>query len=339
MLLQEHVSLKNLNTLGVYAQARYYARIDTPQNLMDLLVHPSFRALPRLVLGGGSNVLFLNNFKGIVIHLALGGIAVIRENQEQVWVQAGAGVNWHQLVQYCVEKGYGGVENLSLIPGTVGAAPVQNIGAYGVELSDVLESLAALEIHSGTICTFDRKACNLGYRDSIFKKELQGQYVILSVTLRLQKKPVFQTVYGAIQSTLEAMNVRELSIKAISDAIIHIRQSIFPDPASLGNAGSFFKNPVITSAKFKQLQVLHPHIPGYKQFKGFIKVPAAWLIEQCGWKGVRRGQVGVYQQHALVLVNYGGGTGHAIYQLAQAVQQSVQERFDIALKPEVNWIF
>ncbi len=338
MWLQEQVSLKNLNTLGIHARARYYVRIDTAQDLVDWLAHPSFRILPRLILGGGSNVLFLKDFEGIVVHLAIGSIAAIREDRERVWVQAGAGVGWHQLVQHCVDKGYAGIENLSLIPGTVGAAPIQNIGAYGVELGDVLESLTALEIGSGKVRTFDREACELGYRDSIFKNELRGQYIILSVTLRLRKKPIFQITYGAIQSALEAMNIRELSIKAISDAVIHIRQNTLPDPAHLGNAGSFFKNPVILQSRFEQLQKRYPHIPGYAQPRNYVKVPAAWLIEQCGWKGTRRGQVGVHKQQALVLVNYGGGTGKDIHQLAEDIQQSIKKRFRIELSPEVDYV-
>ena len=338
MLLQEHVSLKNLNTFGIPAQARYYVRIDTLQSLRDLLARPSLRALPRLVLGGGSNLVFLNDFQGIVMHMAIKELTTIRADKDHVWVQAGAGVNWHQLVLHCVANGYAGIENLSLIPGTVGAAPMQNIGAYGVELCDVFESLEALEVRSGAVHTFDQAACAFGYRDSIFKNALKGQYIILNVTLRLQKTPTFQTAYGVIQSTLDAMNVQALSIKAISDAVIHIRQSKLPDPARLGNAGSFFKNPVMAPAQFKQLQAKYPQIPGYEQPEGQVKVPAAWLIEQCGWKGKTRGPVGVHKQQALVLVNYGGGTGQALFQLAQDIQQSVKERFGIEIKPEVHLI-
>lgn len=338
MLLQEHISLQNLNTFGINAQARYYARIDTVQALHELLAHAAWEGQPRLVLGGGSNLLFLHDFEGIVAHMAIDGIATVREDEDYVWVRAGAGVNWHQLVLHCVANDYAGIENLSLIPGTVGAAPIQNIGAYGVELRDVFASLEALEIRSGTVHTFDQVACAFGYRDSIFKNTLKGQYIILSVTLKLHKQPTFRTDYGAIQRTLAAMNVSTLSIKAISDAVIHIRQSKLPDPAHLGNAGSFFKNPVITQAQFNQLQAIHPQLPGYEQPEGQVKVPAAWLIEQCGWKGKKQGAVGVHEQHALVLVNYGGGTGEALYQLAQDIQQSVQTRFGIDLTPEVSLV-
>src|SRR3569623_118723 len=265
MLLQEHISLKKLNTFGIDAQARYYIRIDTTKSLLNLIAHPYFPTLPRLILGGGSNILLLNDFEGIVIHMAINGIATIRETEDYVWVQAGAGVDWHQLVLHCIANGYAGIENLSLIPGTVGAAPIQNIGAYGVELSDVIESLDALEIYSGKIHVFNQVACAFGYRESIFKNDLKGQYIILNVTLKLNKKPTFQTSYGDIQSTLEAMNIQKLSIKAISDAIIYLRQNKLPDLAHLGNAGSFFKNPVLTQARFTELQIKYPQKPGYKQ--------------------------------------------------------------------------
>jgi UDP-N-acetylmuramate dehydrogenase len=338
MLLQEYISLKSLNSFGINAQARYYIRINTTQTLLNLLAHSPFPTMPRLVLGGGSNILLLNNFEGIVIHMAINGIATVKENKEHVWVQAGAGVNWHQLVLHCVANDYAGIENLSLIPGTVGAAPMQNIGAYGVELSDIFESLDALEIRSGKIHTFHQTACSFGYRESIFKNALKEQYIILNVILKLNKKPSFQVSYGDIQSTLEAMKIRKLSIKAVSDAIICLRQNKLPDLAQLGNAGSFFKNPVITQAQFNELQTQYPQIPGYKQSDSQVKVPAAWLIEQCGWKGTKRGSVGVHKQQALVLIHYGGGTGQDIYQLAQDIQRSVKDQFSIELIPEVQLI-
>jgi UDP-N-acetylmuramate dehydrogenase len=338
VLLQEHVSLKNLNTFGIKAQARYYVRIDNVQCLHNLLSDEELKILPRLILGGGSNLLFLNDFRGIVIHMAIGGIVTIREDQAHVWVKAGAGVSWHTLVLYCIEHGYAGIENLALIPGTVGAAPIQNIGAYGVTLSEAFESLEATGIHSGEVHTFSKEDCAFGYRDSIFKNTLKEQYVILSITLRLQKKPTFRTTHGDLQNTLKAMNVQELSIKAISDAVIYIRQNKLPDPAFLGNAGSFFKNPLITQPQFEQLKHTHPNMPGYAQPEDQVKVPAAWLIEQCGWKGRKRGAIGVHQQHALVLINYGDGTGQDIRQLAQDIQRSVKERFDIEIEPEVNLV-
>lgn len=333
--LQEHVTLQYFNTMGIRAQARYYAHIHNPQQLRFLVTNHKLPVMRQLILGGGSNVLFLNDFEGIVLHMAIRGINIIRENEEYVWIQAGAGVGWHELVKYCVQQNYAGIENLSWIPGTVGASPIQNIGAYGVSLSDVFVALEAMEVCSGNIHTFTHADCAFGYRDSVFKNELQGKYIILYVTLRLYKKPRFQTTYSTLQAALTTMNIRTLSVKTISDAIIHIRRHRLPDPAHLGNAGSFFKNPIITQQQFKKLQLTYPDIPRNPQPNGHVKIPAAWLIEQCGWKGHKRGAVGVHEQHALVLVNYGDGTGHSIYQLAQDIQQSVQERFNLTLVPEV----
>ena len=337
-LLQEHVSLQAFNTFGVAAQARYYAHIADVQALEELPASPVWKEFPRLVLGGGSNILFVKDFAGLVVHIGIKGIEKVVEDSTHVWIRAGAGVDWHALVTYCVARDYGGIENLSLIPGTTGAAPVQNIGAYGVELSDVFESLEAFNLDTGKICTFSKQACSFGYRDSVFKNSLKGQYIITHVTLKLQKHPTFHISYGAIKTTLEAMGVRVLSIHAISQAVIRIRQSKLPDPATLGNAGSFFKNPVIHTSQFEALKSKHPQIPHYVQPNDQVKVPAGWLIEQCGWKGQRRGRVGVHAQHALILVNHGGGTGITIYQLAQAIQQSVHHKFGIALTPEVNLI-
>lgn len=337
-VIQEHVSLKQFNTFGIDVQARYYTRIHDIRQLQQLLRHPKLKSLPRLMLGGGSNVLFVNDFQGIVFHIAIGGISVIREDSEHVWVKAGAGVNWHQLVLHCVEKGYAGIENLALIPGTVGAAPVQNIGAYGVTLSEVFASLEAMEVHSGVIHNFSNQDCAFGYRDSVFKSALKGQYVITTVTLKLHKRPRLLITYGELQETLNTMNSQELSIKAISDAIIQIRRKKLPDPKHVGNAGSFFQNPTILQEQFTQYRHSYPDMPGYIQPEGYVKIPAAWLIEQCGWKGQKRGAIGIHKQHALVLVNYGNGTGKAIYQLARDIQQSVQQRFHIAITPEVRVI-
>ena len=338
MVLQEHVPLQNFNTFHFKAQARYYARISTSKALQTLLAHPQVQGLPQLVLGSGSNVLFLGDFTGLVLHMAVGGIVTIKENAAHIWLQAGAGVSWHQLVLHCVAKGYAGIENLALIPGTVGAAPVQNIGAYGAALQDVFASLEALEVASGTIRTLGGAACAFGYRDSIFKSTHKGKYIILNVTLKLHKKPTFKTTYGALQATLAARQVTKPSLQAICQAVIHLRQSKLPDPALLGNAGSFFKNPLLPPAQFKQLQAQHPHLPGHAQPSGHIKVPAAWLIEQVGWKGKRKGNVGVHRHHALVLVNHGNGTGQGLYQLAQEIQQAVENQFGLQLVPEVQLV-
>lgn len=336
MLLQEYISLKPLNTFHVAAQARYYSHIQNIEALQYLLLKQELQALPKLVLGAGSNLLFTSNFEGWVIQMAISGIRKLQEDQTAVWLQVGAGVNWHTLVLYCIDHGYGGIENLSLIPGTVGAAPIQNIGAYGVELSEVFESLAAVEIRTGIVKIFDKQACSFGYRDSIFKKSLQGQYIILHITLRLEKQPTLRTAYGDIQTTLKALEIQELSIKAISDAIIYIRQNKLPNPSQLGNAGSFFKNPIVKEANFEYLKSIYPHLPGYTLGNKQVKIPAAWLIEQCGWKGYRRGAVGVYSQQPLVLVNFGGASGQEIYQFAQDIQRSVNEAFGIELQPEIH---
>lgn len=338
MSLQAYVSLKSLNAFGIEAQARYYSCIKDIATLRGLLLQEQLKILPKLVLGSGSNILFIGNFEGWVIQMAIGGVEKLQEDEAAIWLKVGAGVSWHILVLYCVEQGYGGIENLSLIPGTVGAAPIQNIGAYGVELSEVFESLEAMEVSTGVVKTFSKQVCAFGYRDSIFKNTLRGQYIILNVTLRLQKQPTFRTAYGSIRETLAAMQVRTLSIKAISAAIMHIRQRKLPDPAKLGNAGSFFRNPMINRAYFGQLKSKYPALPGYALEHDQVKLPAAWLIEQCGWKGYRRGPAGVHSHQALVLVNYGGATGQAIYQLAQDIQQSVKERFNIELIPEVNLV-
>ena len=338
MIIQENVSLRLYNTFGFDATARYFVSITSLSQLQDLLRDPEWKPLPRWVLGGGSNVLLTQDVEALVMQISILGIERIREDEQHVWLRVGAGENWHQFVLYCVENGYAGVENLSLIPGTVGAAPMQNIGAYGVEIKDVFEELQAVEIATGQVHTFDGPACAFGYRESVFKRALKNQYIITSVTFRLQKIPTFHVTYGDIQKTLEAMQVQELSLQAISDAVIHIRQSKLPDPAQIGNAGSFFKNPEISRVRFEALKDQYPTLPGYPIDDGTVKVPAGWLIEQAGWKGHREGPVGVHDRQALVLVHYGSGTGQQIKELAGKVQASVEEKFGIKLSPEVNFI-
>jgi len=336
--LQENISLSPLHTFHIQATARYYSLIQDAKVLPSLLDRPALKSLPRVVIGNGSNILFVKDFEGWVIHMGIGGIAQIQQDHQHVLLRVGAGVQWHQLVVYCVERNYAGIENLSWIPGTVGAAPVQNIGAYGGELSEVFEELEALEIRTGKIKKFKKTDCKFGYRESIFKNELKGEFIILSVTLRLDKEPTFRISYGAIEETLAAMQVKQVSIKAISEAITHIRQQKLPDPAILGNAGSFFKNPVIDVTTATKLQQDHPTLPTHVLPNDTMKIPAAWLIEQCGWKGYRRGEVGVHPQHALVLVNYGEAIGQEVFHLAQDIQQSVFGKFGIQLVPEVNMI-
>jgi UDP-N-acetylmuramate dehydrogenase len=339
MIVSENVSLKSFNTFGIEARAQYFVRVQTPGELRAVLANPAYRPLPKLILGGGSNVLFINDaFDGLVIKIDIKGIAVLEETDESVLLEVGAGEVWHDLVVHTIEKGYSGLENLSLIPGTVGAAPMQNIGAYGVEIKETFDSLEAFHQESGQSRRFTNAECRFGYRESVFKHELKGQYIITSVRFRLSKMPVFHTSYGAIQDTLREMGVGELSVKAISEAVCRIRRSKLPDPAQIGNAGSFFKNPEIPKAQYDGLKAQYPDMPGYITAQDLVKVPAGWLIEQCGWKGKIVGATGVHKLQALVLVNYGEAKGREIKALAESVQQSVEERFGIRLTPEVNFL-
>ena len=338
MTVQTNVSLKPYNTFGLEATAKYFVEVSSIEQLNSLLNDPTYQQMERLLLGGGSNLLLTRDFNGIVIKIAIKGIEKIKEDKEHIWLKAGAGEVWHDLVLYCVNHNYAGIENLSLIPGTVGAAPMQNIGAYGVEIKEVFESLEAINIKSGELKSFTKDECRFGYRESIFKHEAKGEYVIVNVNFKLNKTPVFHVAYGAIQETLAAMNVETLSIKAISDAVISIRQSKLPNPAEIGNAGSFFKNPEIPKEQYDLLKEKFPSIPSYPVNEKTVKVPAGWLIEQAGWKGQRFGDVGVHTKQALVLVNYGGGKGNEIKELSQKIQNSVVEQFGIQLHAEVNFI-
>lgn len=338
MEIQENISLKQHNTFGIEAFTRYFIGINSLQSLNEYCANVHLFSMPRLILGGGSNVLFTQNWDGITLLNELKGIDVVAENEDEVVLKAASGENWHSLVMYCVERGFGGIENLSLIPGTVGAAPMQNIGAYGVEIKDVLQSVEYFSFDDLQTHTLTNSQCDFGYRESIFKRELKNKVFILSITLKLNKKPVFNTTYGAIQQTLEEMGVKTLNVKAISDAVIAIRQSKLPNPAVLGNAGSFFKNPEIPTAQYLQLKEQFADMPGYKVTDTITKVPAGWLIEQTGWKGKVVGNTGNHKMQALVLVNYGNATGHEIFAHAQNVIASVKEHFGIQLVPEVNMI-
>ena len=338
LTIQSNVSLKSYNTFGIDVTTRYLVEVDNDQDIQTLLQLPDIQSLPKLILGGGSNLLLTQDFNGLVIKINIKGIETIKENQDYVWLRAGAGESWHEFVMYCVERGLGGIENLSLIPGTVGAAPMQNIGAYGVEIKDTFDRLEAVDIATGVKRIFTNTDCRFGYRDSVFKNEVKGQYIISNVLFRLDKNPVFHTSYGDIQKTLEQMGVKELTIKAISEAVIKIRRSKLPDPAEIGNAGSFFKNPEIPTSQYEALRNEYPELSGYIINEEIVKVPAGWLIEQCGWKGKRFGNIGVHARQALVLVNYGGGKGIEIKQLAERIQTSVEERFGIHLHTEVNFV-
>lgn len=337
-MIQEHVNLKPYNTFGIEVWCRYFSEVKSIDEANELLSSSHLANMPKLILGGGSNVLFTKDFDGLVIKNSLPGIHVLHEDAEYIYVKAAAGEVWHSFVLWCIDRGYAGIENLSLIPGLVGAAPMQNIGAYGVEIKDVFHELEALDMHTLEVHRFNLEDCAFGYRESVFKNKLKNRYLILSVTFRLNKKPKFNINYGDIQSTLEEMGVQELSIKAVSDAVIKIRSSKLPDPAKLGNAGSFFKNPVVPKSLVDELLKKHPLMPNYPQADGRVKVPAGWLIEQCGWKGKVVGKTGAHKSQALVLVNYGGADGNEIYQLALNIAKSVKDKFGIDIEPEVNLI-
>lgn len=338
MNIQQNISLKSLNTFGIEASAKEFVDIQSREELEVLCCN--FNLIDRrvLVLGGGSNMLLTKNVDGMVIKISIKGIEIVKEDNDHVWVKAMAGEVWHDLVLWTIGKGYGGLENLSLIPGCVGASPMQNIGAYGVEIKNTFESLEAISIDGGEFTEFTHSECKFGYRESIFKQEAKGKYIIVSVIFKLSKHPVVNISYGAIQQTLAKHGIEHPSVKAISDAVIEIRSSKLPNPKVLGNAGSFFKNPEIPNTQFEALKVQFPDIVGYPTTEGFTKVAAGWMIEQCGWKGKVVGHTGSHKDQALVLVNYGGATGHEIWQLAMDIQASVQQKFGVTITPEVNVI-
>ncbi len=334
MHLHEQYSLKDYNTFGLDVKTAYFTHLREAKELSPLLLH---NYAPIFILGGGSNVLFVHDFQGLIIHNQIEGIAVVKQENDKALVEIGGGVNWHQLVLWCLDHGLGGIENLSLIPGTVGAAPIQNIGAYGVELQDVFFELEAMELSTGKLHRFNKKECQFGYRNSIFKQNLKGEMLITRVWLELTlANHQINTAYGAIRSTLAEKGISEPSIRDVSNAVIQIRTEKLPDPKEIGNAGSFFKNPEIPQSQFDTLQDQFSNIVHYPGSEGLIKVPAGWLIEQCGWKGKRVGNTGTYQHQALVLVNHGGASGQEIWDLAQQIIHSVKEKFGIELSPEVN---
>ncbi len=337
-IVERYVDLAAYNTLNVQAEAAYFARVTSKSQLKTLLQKPEWKEKSKFILGGGSNVLFVDDFDGLIIQMAIKGKEVVEETSEYVQLKIGAGENWHQLVRYCVEEGWGGIENLSLIPGTVGAAPIQNIGAYGVELQDVFHSLTAVEISTGNERIFKEEDCAFGYRDSIFKQQYKGRYVVTDITLTLQKNPAINTSYGAIQQKLNEKGIENPGIRDVSDIVIEIRNSKLPNPAELANAGSFFKNPIISQAEYDRLLSNYPEMPGYAVDENRVKVPAGWLIEAAGWKGKVVGNVGTYRQQALVIVNHGGASGAEILELADSIQQAVKDKFEIELVPEVNII-
>jgi len=335
MELLQDVSLKPYHTFGTEAKASNLALLRTDQQIAGLMRALRSDPGPLLILGSGSNVLFTRDFPGTVAIVATRGIHKLREDDHHVWVRVAAGENWDDLVKFCVEQGWGGLENLSLIPGTVGAAPVQNIGAYGAEVGDSVSMIEALDRHSLISKPIGPVECGFGYRRSIFKSEMKERLIILNVTFRLSKNPMINTAYGDILKELSVMEVTSPSLKDVREAIIRIRRRKLPDPAVHGNAGSFFRNPVIPLSLFLELQGAYPEIPGYPG-EDTRKVPAAWLIEQCGWKGYRRGDAGVHPLQPLVLVNYGNATGKEILELSEQISQSVKDKFGICLEPEVS---
>lgn len=334
--IQYNKSIRSFTTFGVPVIAKKFTKFSNLQELKEVILHPELKNEEILILGGGSNLLFTKDFNGVVVLNTIQGIEIVEETDEKVLVKSGAGENWHEFVLYCVRNNFAGVENLSLIPGSVGASPMQNIGAYGVEIKDVFHSLEAFHIESGEIKTFTNEECNFGYRESIFKNKVKNQFVITSVTFALSKKPEFKTSYGAINTELELMGIKELSIKAISQAVINIRTSKLPDPKEIGNAGSFFKNPVISREHFEQLIAQFPEIANYPLPDGSVKIAAGWLIDFLGWKGKRIGDYGVHKNQALVLVNYKEAQGSDIFNLSSQILASVEKTFGIKLEREVN---
>ncbi|MDB5125166.1 MAG: UDP-N-acetylenolpyruvoylglucosamine reductase [Mucilaginibacter sp.] len=335
--IQRNVSLKNFNTFGVEANAAYFVEINHKDELAELFLDPQWKAMKTLVLGGGSNLLLVNDFDGLVIRINIRGIEH-RINHNEVFIEAGAGEVWNDLVNFCVTRGYAGIENLSLIPGSVGASPVQNIGAYGVELQDVFFSCCAFEVATGQFKTFTKAGCKFGYRESIFKSELKDLYIIVSVKLQLSLIPHFNLNYGAIEQELANRGVTSPTIKDVSRVVSHIRVSKLPDPSTIGNAGSFFKNPVIDAKAFEIIQSKFPEIVNYPVGNHEVKLAAGWLIEQCGWKGKVVGHTGTWKNQALVLVNHGGATGLEVYTLSSQIIDSVYTKFGVMLQREVNII-
>ena len=336
MLLQKNYSLKKLNTFGVDVNTKLFAEIFSEDKLIDLLAEPEIRSEKKIILGSGSNILFTKDFDGLVIKLSSTNINIIEEDMDSVIVEADAGVIWNEFVKYCVEKNFGGIENLTLIPGTVGAAPIQNIGAYGQELADNFDSLSGVFINSGKKKTFTKIDCRFSYRSSIFKEELKNIFVITSVRMKLSKNSKLNTNYKALSDYLFKQKIQNPSIKDISNAVAEIRRTKLPDPEKIGNAGSFFKNPVMNIEVFEKIKSEYPDIAGFSSETGKIKISAGWLIEKCGWKGKRIGDVGTSPDHALVICNFRKATGSEVLEFAMRIQEEVLNKFGIILQEEVN---
>ena len=337
-MIQSNISLKDYNTFGLDITASSFCVVKSKTEIINLIQNEFSKYAKKLFLGGGSNILFLKDYEGLVIKNEIKGIEIERETDEYVYLKSYSGTQWNDLVLYCVNKNLGGIENLSLIPGTVGAAPMQNIGAYGVEIKDVFESLEAIDLTTGETIIFTNKDCQFGYRESIFKNQEKNKFFIYSVTFRLNKKPILNLNYGDIQKKLIENGCANPTIKDVSNAIIEIRNSKLPNPKDIGNAGSFFKNPEVSIEKYSELLQLFPSMPKYDLPNGNVKIPAAWLIEQCGFKGKKYGNTGNHAKQALVIVNYGNASGIEIYNHAILVQKEVEIKFGILLSAEVNFI-
>lgn len=333
-MIEHNISLKPFNTFGFDLKAEHFIRFSSILGLSEILKEHAEK--PLFILGGGSNILLTKNVEGLVLKNEIKGIKIIEDHEDFVIVESGAGEVWHEFVVHCINNGWAGIENLSLIPGSVGASPMQNIGAYGVEIKDVFTYLSALNIATGEMENFNAEQCKFGYRESVFKQALKGKYIICYVAFKLSKKAIKNTTYGAIEDELKKMGVSDPSIEDISKAVISIRQSKLPNPAEIGNAGSFFKNPIISEQHVQKLQKIYPNIPNYPSINGTKKLAAGWLIEKAGWKGKTIGNIGVHKNQALVLVNYGGGSGEEILALSTAIIEDIKTKFDVELEREVN---
>jgi len=338
MEIIQNKSLIDLNTFGIDVRAKYYSTVESIEDLQSLSKNELFKKNRLFVLGGGSNILLTKNINSLVIKNDIKGIKVLNENEDSIEIMAGAGENWHQFVLFCVDRNYGGIENLSLIPGNIGAAPMQNIGAYGVEIKDTFLYLNAFHIKTGEIHQFNKDDCKFNYRESVFKNKFRGEYIILNVVLKLTKKSELNTSYGDIEKKLIEWNEKSPTIKNVSNAVISIRESKLPDPKEIGNSGSFFKNPIINKIQFKELLSNYPSVVHYNLDENNIKIAAGWLIDQAGWKGQTYSNYGVHKKQALVLVNYGGAKGSEIDDLSNKIIEDIFDKYKIKLEKEVNVI-
>ncbi len=334
----ENYPLIKLNTFGIDVKAKYFTSINTVNELIEIKKSEKFKDHELLILGGGSNILFTKDFNGLVILNNIKGKEIVDQNDDSIILKIGAGENWHELVMYCVDNGWGGIENLSLIPGNTGTAPMQNIGAYGVEIKETFVELEALEISSGKIVKFSNSECEFGYRESVFKNKMKNKYIILNITLELNKNPILNINYGDVKAILETKKIETPTIKDVSNAIISIRQRKLPDPKKIGNSGSFFKNPIIDINLLKLIEGKYPNVVSYKINENEFKIAAGWMIEKAGWKGKKFNNFGVHENQALVLVNYGLANGKEIFNLSEKIILDIKEKFGITLEREVNII-